>query len=269
MEPIAFDDHKYGVEVAAGDIKVDLAVQRSTIPSRLRKISENFDHELMGELLVSERADGLYVLDGQHRLVIARDQKGFPTVTCEIFSGLSKADEARLFLGRNDRASVARLDRDRNMATYGDTDTLNVQMAVQSAGYVFVANNAEESTFRDRAAGVAIMHDAERKRDFAATGVEHLMRVAQFCARAWGNQERPESLVMRGISKIFVKHQEIDEDRLFERLRGLPPQQLTSQAKVRRAEEGQFRPLSASRAMTEVIIDHYNRGLASDKRLRA
>jgi hypothetical protein len=94
------------------------------------------------------------------------------------------------------------------------------------------------------------------------------MRVAQFCSRAWGNQERPESLVMRGLSKIFVKHPEIDEDRLFERLRGLPPQQLTSQAKVRRAEEGQFRPLSATKAMTEVIIDHYNRGLGSDKRLR-
>ena len=268
MEPISYDDHKYGVDVAVRDIKLDLAVQRSIIPSRIRKLTAAFDQDLLGELLVSDRGDGLWILDGQHRLETAK-QQGVISVTCEVFTGLSKADEARLFLGRNDRASVARLDRDRNMATYGDQDTLNVQMAVQAAGYVFVANSAEESTFRDRSAGIAIIHDAERKRDFPVTGVEHLTRVAQFCARTWGNQERPESGVLRGLSKILVKHGEIDEDRLFERLRGLPQQQLTAQAKVRRAEEGQFRPLSATKAMTEVILDLYNRGLAADKRLRA
>jgi hypothetical protein len=272
MEPIEYTDHRHGVDVAVADVKVDLAVQRATVPARVRKLTANFDPILVGELLISERPEGLYVLDGHHRLESAKQANGngVANVTCEVFTGLSKADEARLFMGRNDRANIAKVDRDRNLATSGDQDTLDVQMAAQSAGFVFVADSVEESTFRDRAAGIAIMRDAERRTYIEASGPEHLARVFAFYGRAYGNQERPESMLLKALSKIFVGKFEVDEDRLYERLHGLPPQQLVASAAQRRVELSVTRGVSAVRAAVEVIAEQYNRGLPTDsaKRIR-
>jgi hypothetical protein len=247
MEPIQYTDHKFGVEIAVDDIKVDLAVQRAIVPARLRKLVGQFDPILLGELLVSERPTGLYVLDGQHRLRAAAESE-VTTVTCEVFTGLSQADEARLFMGRNDRAGVARVDRDRNLATAGDADTLHVQMAAQSAGFTFVADRAEDSTFRDRAAGIAIMRDAEKRRYVEVSGPEHLARVFAFYARAYGNHERVESLLLKTLGRIFVGRFELDEDRLYEKLRGLPPQQVVQMAAQRKADLSAVRGISTVRA---------------------
>jgi len=272
MEPIEFTDHKYGVDVAVGDIKVDLAVQRATVPARVRKLTANFNPTLVGELLVSERPEGLFVLDGHHRLTAAQNANGngMTAVTCEVFKGLSKADEARLFMGRNDRANIARVDRDRNLATSGDQATLDVQMAAQSAGYVFVADSVEDSTFRDRAAGIAIMRDADRRKYIELSGPEHLSRVFSVYARAYGNKERPESTLLKALSKILLGKFEVDEDRLYDRLRGLPPQQLVASAKQRQVELSMTRGVSTVRVAVELIAEQYNRGLPTDspKRIR-
>lgn len=270
MDPIQFNDHKYGVDVAVGDVQLDMAVQRSIVGARIRKLTANFDPILLGEVLVSERANGqLYILDGQHRLRAA-EQSGVPTVTCEVFTGLSKADEARLFMGRNDRAGIAKNDRNRTLATSGDQDTLNVQMAAQSAGFRFITDMREDSTFQDRAAGIGVMHDAEKRKYVEVTGPEHLSRVLQFYARAYGNQERPESVLLKALSRIFVGKFEVDEDRLYDKLRGLPPQQLADQAINYAVAQSVTRSLSTVRAAVELIAEQYNRGLPADstKRIR-
>jgi hypothetical protein len=267
VQPIQFTDHKHGVDVGVNDIKLDLSVQRAVMPARVRKLVANFDPILLGELLISERADGLYILDGHHRLNVAK-QVGQPSVTCEVFTGMPRADEARLFLGRNDRANIAQEARDRNLATSGDQATLDVQMAAQSAGFVFIAERVEDSTFRDRAAGVAIMVDAERRKHVETTGPEHLARVLGFYARVYGNQERPESLLLRAVSKIYLGQPEVDENRLFEKLRGLPPQQIVATAAARRAEVSIIRSLSNTKAAVEIIAEQYNRGLPADSARR-
>lgn len=271
-DTIEYKGHRHGIDVALSDLKIDMAVQRAIIPSRVRKIATNFDPILIGELLVSEREDGLYILDGHHRMAAALSQNGNTptTVTCEVFTGLSKANEAQLFLGRNDRASVRSHDRFRNLATLGDQETLNVQMAAQAAGFVFISDDVEDATFRDRAAAVAIMRDADRRKGIEATGIEHLTRVLKFYARMYGNQDRVESLIVKAVSKIFLKHDSADEDRLYDRLRGIPPQQVAQMAEQHYANESPVRSLSKVTAAVEAVIEVYNRGLPanSDKRIR-
>lgn len=271
-DTIEYTGHRHGVDVALGDLKVDLAVQRLTVPSRLRKLTANFNPALVGELLVSEREDGLFVLDGHHRLESAKRLNGNApaSMSCEIFTGLSRADEARLFLGRNDRASVRSHDRFRNLYTLGDEETLNVRMAAQAAGYVFISEDVKDATFLDRAAGVTIMKAAENRKNFEASGVEHLSHVLKFYARAYGNQDRPESLILKAISKIFLKFDSVDEDRLYNQLRGIPPQQVVHSAEQHYLNEEAVRSLSRVTAAIEVVTEQYNRGLAtsSDKRIK-
>lgn len=270
LEPIEYNDHKYGVEIAVDDIEVDPSVQRSIVPSRARKLARLFDPGLLGEILVSQRSDGRYwVIDGQHRWQAAKNA-GVMSLACEVFTGLSKADEARLFMGRNDRANIARVDHDRTLATAEDPDTLNVQMAAQSAGFVFIADRLEDSTYRDRAAAVSIIQSAERKRNVEINGVDHLGHCFEFYARIYGNQERPESLVLKGLSRLFLKNDHLDEDRLYEKLRGIPGQQLVAGARRYREEVSLNRGISTTGAMAEQIGELYNRGLPgkSEKKIR-
>src|SRR5215216_1774202 len=98
MSPISYQDHQHGVDVALDDLKIDLAAQRSLVGSRVRKLTARYDPILIGELLVSKRPDGYYVMDGHHRLAAAQNQNGNApsTLKCEVFTGLSRADEARL-----------------------------------------------------------------------------------------------------------------------------------------------------------------------------
>jgi hypothetical protein len=272
MSPITYSDHQHGIDVALDDLKIDLAAQRALVGSRVRKLSAKFDPVLVGELLVSKRPDGHYVVDGHHRLAAAAAQNGnTPTsLKCEVFTGLHLADEARLFMGRNDRANVRRLDFDRNLATSGDQDTLDIQMAAQSAGFVFVTQNEDESTFRDRAAGVMIMRDAERRKHIDLSGPEHLARVFAFYARTYGNQERIESIVFKALSKVFLLKTPVNEDRLYERLHGLPPQQILALAVIRKSELAAIRGITTVTAAVEVLAEQYNRGFTgdSDKRIR-
>jgi Family of unknown function (DUF6551) len=274
MDPISYTGHEFGVEVPADTLRLDLKVQRAIIASRLRKMTANFNPDGVGELLVSRRPDGLYIIDGQHRqrTVLAKHNGTgpVPTVTCEIYTGLSQEDEARLFLLRNDRAGVSGVDRDRNLNTMGDVQTLEVQMAAQAAGYVFVANSAAESTFRDRAAALQIMREAESKSWVAHTGSQHLSRVLKLYARAYGTTDRPESIVLKAISKILTDRRitDLDTARLEDVLRATPASQIVHNARQEQAVMSAVRGISVITAAVRVLSDLYNRGLGPNSRYR-
>src|SRR6266568_1483490 len=274
MEPIVFTGHEFGVQVPADTLKLDLKVQRSIIPSRLRKMTANFNPDGVGELLVSRRADGLYLLDGQHRqrtVIATHNGTGpVPSVTCEIYTGLSLVDEARLFLMRNDRAGVSGVDRDRNMSTLGDMATLDIQNAAQAAGYVFVANSATESTFRDRAGAIQIMREAEVKSWVPQTGPQHLARVLKIYSRSYGTTDRPESIVLKALSKILTDRRitDLDIGRLEEVLRASPASQIVHNARQEQAVMAAVRGISVVTAAVRVLSDLYNRGLGPNSRYR-
>src|SRR4051812_31723657 len=85
--------------IRASRLAVDASYQRPRNERKIRKIANNFDPDALGVLYVSKRADGTYViLDGQQRHAALiemgwQDQQ----VPCHVYTGLSVADEARLF----------------------------------------------------------------------------------------------------------------------------------------------------------------------------
>lgn len=64
-----------------------------------------FDPHKAGVLIVSDRAGGPYVLDGQQRLALAR-QSGILTVLCMVISGMTVQDEAAYFLDQDERTAL-------------------------------------------------------------------------------------------------------------------------------------------------------------------
>jgi hypothetical protein len=273
MEPIQFTVHEPSAELKVAEIKVDLAYQRAIIPARVRKLVNHYDSALVGAILVVRDADGsLTVIDGQHRVQTLRNL-GIESVTAEVFEGLSRPDRGRLFLGRNDRSGVSRVDRDRSLATTEDEDTLNIHMASQAAGFVFLAEQAQDSTFRDSATAKIIMTAGERAghRDPAVNGPAHLQQVLRLYATTYGVDERPESLLLKGLSVVLLtSRQMVDEERITNVLKGIPPQVVVMNAAKLHADLAASQAISQRGAMRRYIVDLYNRGLPVDsaKRLK-
>lgn len=89
-------------KVRMADLKVDHTYQRGLDDKHVKKIAENIRPEMLGVIVVSERDDGLYILDGQHRHggYLAAG-KGDTMIAVDVRRGLTLQQEAELFYQLN------------------------------------------------------------------------------------------------------------------------------------------------------------------------
>lgn len=132
------------------ELKVDDSYQRSIEngPSQklIRHMASRWDWRLCVPLMVSRRPEGLFVIDGQHRLAAARLRKDVPYLPCCINTYESLADEAAMFVAANRaRRTMGRLD-DFHAAIVGeDPDTLAINKLVTDAGLKVARNIGKQS----------------------------------------------------------------------------------------------------------------------------
>jgi len=82
------------------ELKTDL-YQRLRNEDRISKIAKSFDERLLGVPLVNVRANGeVYIVDGQHRIG-ALVKNGVNSVDCRVVYGLTKTEEAEMFISSN------------------------------------------------------------------------------------------------------------------------------------------------------------------------
>lgn len=74
--------------------------QRALCMDRVKKIVANFDENLVNPIKVSYRNGKFYVFDGQHTVAVLKLRNGNDDllVPCKIYRGLSKEEEAKLFV---------------------------------------------------------------------------------------------------------------------------------------------------------------------------
>ncbi|MGM9331304.1 DUF6551 family protein [Streptomyces murinus] len=98
----------YGVQVQVTGLSIDPQAQRTLNERRAQKIANRMVSEALGSIIVSQRDDGSrYIVDGQHRwraCVLA----GINTVIAEVHHGLTQAQEAMLFLIKNQESHKPR-----------------------------------------------------------------------------------------------------------------------------------------------------------------
>ncbi|MFE5682581.1 DUF6551 family protein [Streptomyces sp. NPDC056512] len=105
------------IKVDPTTIKFDPRAQRNLNKARAQAIAEKLVPTALGTPILSQREDGLYAVDGMHRvyacqLILAGKvsvseevRKAVQTTTCEVHSGLSMANEASLFIIKNKESS--------------------------------------------------------------------------------------------------------------------------------------------------------------------
>ena len=105
------------VKVDPRTIKFDPRAQRNLNKARAQAIAEKLVPTALGTPILSQRADGQYAVDGMHRVyacqlilngkvsVSEEVREAVQTITCEVHSDVSMANEASLFIIKNKESS--------------------------------------------------------------------------------------------------------------------------------------------------------------------
>ena len=125
-------------DIPLGKMSVLPIAQREYREARVNRLVSRFDLDRVGYLIVSDRGSAFHIIDGQHRwrALSAFLGEGWEAqkVACKVYTGLSDADEAELFLAYNDTLTVTVSDKFRAAVTAGRELETTVTRVVKNQG---------------------------------------------------------------------------------------------------------------------------------------
>lgn len=251
-------------------LEVDTGVQRDLNVSRVRTLAGEFDEAKMGVIVVSARRGQALavtsedakdkvryvVLDGQTRLAALRtftgtDDTTYP-VLCQVFSGLTREEEAEIFLALNNRAAVRTVDKFRIALVAGAEWAKDLNA-------VLVRHGFEADRGIDPKRRFTAIASAQRVANQPG-GLDALDRAFDLLVRAWGHQVNTASAeAVEGVGRLFLAHKdEVDVTGFAARL-GRKDTPRTFKANTM-AMRGSLR-LSRAEAAYQYTLSVYNQGL--------
>ncbi len=110
-----------------------------------KEIAKQWNKKKAGALVVSYRDGQLYVIDGQHRLIAAR-MVGEQSMPCQIYEGLSEADEALIF-GKQDENKIKLRTIEKIYALFvgGDAKAIKLKQICDDYGVVLFPQDSKET----------------------------------------------------------------------------------------------------------------------------
>ena len=243
----------YIAALRAGDLFVDPTYQRDLDTARVERMSNQYDRTLLGVLEVSAREDGRYaIIDGQHRWAVVERVSGIAEhLACQVHTGLSQEEEARLFLEIDTgRRNLTWWDRWRARRAKGDPSVLAIDEILKR--HQLQVNPApDDGNVRATKALATIVGDLG--------DLQLLDSVLLVLTSAFGRSfDAFDGGIMQGVALVLSHYdgEELDTDRLVVQLRGIPPRQLRARAiAVREAHRG-----TVPRLCAVVIVERYNTG---------
>lgn len=150
------------------------------LKARATRIANKFNPDLLGVITVSHRDGIYYVVDGQTRVTACR-LKGEKTITAMIHEGLTKEEEAQLFveLNRNQK-KVTNAEVFQAMVIARDPDTLMIKQVVEDNGYTISG-----ATNKYSISCIKTLYNLLDK-----FGGPHLFRTLMVIRETWYGQER-------------------------------------------------------------------------------
>jgi hypothetical protein len=186
-----------------------------------KKLREGFNPDGLGVPIVSRRSDGTYIwLDGQNRAELMRRAKwGDQKLPCRVFTGLSLAQEAALFLVHNDNRKVEPLHKFLARITAEDPDAVAINRIVEDLGWKIGEGGAKSIT----AVKALDRVYASDKKDDGSRGqaLELTLRVV---TEAWGYKpEAVDNRILGGIGSLINRFgDQIDKASLVKKLAEFP-----------------------------------------------
>lgn len=223
-----------------------------------RKVREGFEPDRIGVPIVSRRSDGTCVwLDGQHRGELIRragwsDQK----IQCRVFTGLTLAQEANLFLGHNDNRQVKTVYKFLARVTAGNPDAVGITAIATSTGWTISDTSGGKNITAVRSLE-RIFH-GDQGRDATMPPGRALQFTLRVVAEAWGY--RPEAVngdVLVGVGAVFNRFgNDIELPALVKKLAEYPGGPSGLLGKARGARD--FQGGTVAHCVSDAVVRAYN-----------
>ncbi|WP_329198778.1 DUF6551 family protein [Streptomyces sp. NBC_01435] len=194
---------KYYEAIPVGQLKVDtnLDAQRMFQPKWAKKLESIWDPEVLLPAIVSRRADGDFLLDGQHSTRVALDKEGMDFERdCLVFEGLTRQQEAKLFLAANrDRRAVKPYENFAVAVTAGEAEAVQINEAVRSCGLHVSGGTSKEGISAIQA--LKVVHVMREVQD----GL--LAKTLTTVLGAWGHDPTSwDGMMLRAVAIVINKN---------------------------------------------------------------
>lgn len=247
-------------------LMVDRRVQRQLSVPRVSRIAQNFKPEAFGVLVVSHRPNGEYhILDGQHRRAgaIAAGREEW-VVECQVYEGLSREQEAAMFLLLNDKLAVNPLEKFLVRVIEGDPVAVQLSGILDRHGWEVSAQPAD-----GKFAAVSSLERIARGAGMGADrdNFEIADLTVQILTSAWGhNRDAVRGDLLLALGMVLLRyHLQVDVPKLLN--------QLAATDGGPRGVLGRGRGLAKLRGgrvvdgIADVMVNLHNKGRRTDNRL--
>lgn len=187
-----------------------------------KRLTEGFNPDYIGLPIVSRRSTDVYIwLDGQNRGELMR-RAGWAdqSIQCRVFTGLSLAQEAGLFLGHNDGRAVASIFKFLARVTREEPQAVAITQIVESHGWKVSDNKAQRCVKAVAALDKVYVRRGEH--DYPDGAVLDL--TMSVITKAWGYKaEAADGKIIEGIGSFFNRYgNSIDRAVLVKKLASHP-----------------------------------------------
>ena len=204
-------------------LKVDESYQRKLDKRRAKEINDEFDPDLFGILVVSERDGNFFVVDGRHRLCAVADF--LSEVPCALWQGLTYEEECVKFrkLNSNRKGLNASVIFHETVCE-GDKNAVRVANILKVFGFSY---NRDNQTTRNNVIG-----SPKRMLDiFISDGERALQRLLFINRRAWhGNKESLTATMLVGLNTFLTENKNINDEYVIKALEKIDPKLIKAQA---------------------------------------
>lgn len=233
------------------DVITDHRAQRALDMKRVNGMAGDFREESFGVPAVSQRADGTYaVIDGQHRFATMREMgRGNATVMCQVYCGLTLAEEAQLFRELNDSKQLTAADIFRIAVTEGDPIAVAANGALETYGWT---KDPKRKNSLRALSTLALLWE----RDAVITRAT--LRVL---AQAWGpTPVTGSATALKGLWAVLFRYRDlrppVDHDRL---VLCLAKQGQAAQFLARARGNAAGRGIAVNDGLADIVVNAYNK----------
>lgn len=223
---------------------------------KIDKMTASWDAGRVGTISISERKDGArFVIDGAHRVTAAREL-GINELPAVVHSGLSSADEARLFYGLNDFTVPSAVSRFLARVAAGDDAAVNIVKIAEDHGWKvshqsdngnIAAVQALETVYRNAAGTLA-----------EGAHAETLDWVLDVTTAAWGHdRDAAHRTILLGLAQLHGRFgADVDAKKLVSEMAQTRPKTLLGKATGLRDIRGGTTPAH----LASILAEMHNKG---------
>lgn len=239
-------------KITIDNIREDIQRLEGIDHNRVMKMADRFTPTALSTITVSERDnDDIVVLDGRHRCAAAKLAGYKALVPAIVISGLTREQEAELFILLNENKSVSMLSKFRAGVIARFPDEVEINNIVESHGWkigvepddgTLAAVQALHRIYCD-AVGVPMPDDAPHPKL-----LDHTMSTITE-AWAWARKS-VDSPILLGVALLYARFgTQIDDPKLIAVMRNITPGVLVGRAKALRDLQGGTVPSAAAKLL--------------------